>query len=96
MYARLFMNKLGPNDRAAAENMADTATKIFRTSPGFMSVTFFMNEQAGDYGALSVWESKEALEAAVAKMQPIIQEKLGSLAKSPPTTGNYEVYEPKA
>lgn len=96
MYARLIMLKLGPNDRATAESLADAAAKIFRASAGFKSATFFMNEKAGDYGGFSVWESKEAADAAGAKVQPVIKEKVGSLVKSPPAPAVYEVYEAKA
>ena len=96
MYARLIRLNLSPNDRAVAETVADAAAKLFRASPGYKSGTWIVNEQGNEYGGFTVWESKEALESATAKAQPIIQEKLGSLLKSPPTVTAYEVYEPKA
>ena len=96
MYARLIKLKLGPGDRAAAEGLADAAAKIFRASAGFKSVTFFMDEKTGEYGGFSTWESKEAADAAAAKVQPVIKEKVGSLMKSPPAPALYEVYEAKA
>jgi len=96
MYARYIMLKLGPGDRAAAESVADAATKIYRASPGFKSATFFADEPTGDYGALSVWETRETLEAAAQKAHPLIAEKLGKLLKSPPALSTYEVYEPRA
>jgi heme-degrading monooxygenase HmoA len=95
MYARLIKMTLGPNDSAIAESLADAAAKIYRASPGFKSITFFMNEQAGEYGSFSVWESKEAVEAASAKAQPLIKEKVGALLKNAPAVTAYEVYEPK-
>ena len=96
MYARLIMLKLGPGDRAAAESVADAAAKIYRASPGFKSVTFFADEAAGNYGALSVWESQETLDAAAEKANPLVAEKVGKLLKSPPAPATYEVYEPRA
>ena len=55
-----------------------------------------MDEKTGEYGGFSTWESKEAADAAAAKVQPVIKEKVGSLMKSPPAPALYEVYEAKA
>ena len=95
MYARLIKFNLDPKDRAVAESLADAATKLYRASPGFKSISFFMNVPAGEYGSFSVWESKEAVEAASAKAQPLIKEKVGALLKNPPSVTAWEVYEPK-
>jgi len=96
MYARLIKMNLGPNDRAVAESLADAAAKLYRASPGFKSIAFIVNEPAGEYGSFSVWESKEAVEAASAKVQPLIKDKVGALLKNPPVVTAFEVYEPKS
>ena len=95
MYARLIKLNLGPGARKTAEGIADAAARIFRASRGFKSVTFFMDDKAGEYCGFSVWESMDALEAAVAAVQPVLKEKAGDLLKTPPQAGHYEVYEAK-
>jgi heme-degrading monooxygenase HmoA len=95
MYVRLLTMNLDPTDRAVAESLADAAAKLYRASPGFRSGTWFVNEAATEYGSLSVWDSKEALDAASAKAQPLIKEKLGARLKNPPAVATFELYEPK-
>jgi len=49
----------------------------------------------GEYGSLSLWESKEDAEAAAAVMGPKMEQVVSGIAKAPPTRRFYEVYEPK-
>ena len=49
--------KLGPGQRPFAEGIADHGVHGMAQMPGFVSVTFFLDEAANEYGAYSVWES---------------------------------------
>lgn len=63
---------------------------------GFKNVTFFLDEAAGEYGALTLYETKSDAEAAAAALYPQLQEVLGGIIKGPPTLRQFEVYEPRA
>jgi len=96
MYASLSVVKLGPGMRSDAEKMADQFAPALRALKGFKRVTFFGDETVGEYGSLSLWESKEDAEAAAAVIGPKLQQAVSGMAKEPPTRRFFEVYEPKA
>ncbi len=95
MYARLTMFTLGPGTRPTAEKIADQLAPVLRDRKGFKNVTFFMDEGVGEYGALTLYESKEDAEAGIAALEPKLQEILADIVKGPPTLQLFEVYEPK-
>jgi len=95
MYAMLFTFKLGPNMRPAAEQIADQSFLGYKSMKGFKSVTYLGDYESGDYAGLSIWESKEDLEAAAEIMRPKTEEALAEIVKEPPVRKIYEVYEPK-
>ena len=96
MYAQLVMLKLGKGMRSTAEKIADQSSPTLKTLKGFKSITFFGDEAVGEYGSLSLWESKEDAEAAAAVMGPKVEQAVRGIAKAPPTRQFYEIYEPKA
>ncbi len=96
MYAQLVMLTLGPGTRSAGEKLADQFAPALRALKGFKGVTFFGNDAVGEYGSLSLWESKEDLEAAAAVLGTKLEQAVSGIAKSPPTRQFFEVYEPKA
>jgi hypothetical protein len=96
MYAQLVMLSLGPGTRSAAEKLADQFVPALRTLKGFKRVTFLGDETTGEYGSLSLWESKEDAEAAGAVIGPQLEQAVSGIAKAPPTRRFFEVYEPKA
>ena len=96
MYAQLSMISLGPETRSAAEKLADQFAPALKTLKGFKGVTFFGNETVGEYGSLSLWESKEDAEAAAAVVRPQLEQAVSGISKAPPTRRFFEVYEPKA
>jgi hypothetical protein len=59
-------------------------------------VTYIGDETVGEYGSLSLWESKEEVEAAGEVLGPQIEQALSGIVKGPPTRRLFEVYEPKA
>ncbi len=96
MYAQLVMLSLGPGTRSTAEKLADQFAPALRSLKGFKRVTFLGDETVGEYGSLSLWESKEDAEAAGAVMGPQLEQAVSGIAKGPPTRRLFEVYEPKA
>ena len=96
MYARLVMFTLGPGTRPAGEKLAEQFAPALKAMKGFKSVTFFLDDTVGEYGALSLWESKEDAEAAMAALDPQLQQALTDIVQGSPTLGLFEVYEPKA
>ena len=96
MYAQLVMLSLGPGTRSTAEKLADQFAPALRTLKGFKRVTFLGDETVGEYGSLSLWESKEDAEAAGAVIGPQLEQAVSGIAKAPPTRRFFEVYETKA
>ncbi len=96
MYAQLVMLTLGPGTRSAGEKLADQFAPALRALKGFKGVTFFGDEIVGEYASLSIWESKEDVEAAAAVLGPKLEQAVSGIAKAPPTRRFFEVYETKA
>jgi len=96
MYAQLVILTLGPGTRSTGEKLADQFAPALKTLKGFKRVTFFGDEAVGEYGSLSLWESKEDVEAAAAVLRPKLEQAVSDIAKEPPTRRFFEVYEPKA
>ncbi|MFQ5914063.1 MAG: hypothetical protein ACE5JS_12840 [Nitrospinota bacterium] len=96
MFARLTLFTLGPGTRSTAEKLAGQFDPLFKTQKGFKGITFIGDDAVGEYGGLSLWESKEAAEAAASALNPKLQEALSGIVKGPPTLRLFEVFEPKA
>ena len=62
--------------------------------PGFVSATYYCDDEAGFAGSLTVWESKEAAEAAAATTNEKTREVMGSLYRKRPTVHVLQLYEP--
>ena len=95
MYASLVMLTLGPGTRSTGDKLADQFAPALKTLKGFKRVTFFGDEAVGEYGSLSLWESKEDVEAAAAVIGPQLEQAVSGIVKGPPTRRFFEVYEPK-
>ena len=96
MYARLTMFTLGPGMRSTMEKLTDQFASVLKTLKGFKSATFFGDDTVGECGCLSLWESKEDVEAAGTALGPKLEQALSGIVKGPPTRRLFEVYEPKA
>ncbi len=94
MYARLVLVTLGRDARPKAEDLADRFAMRLAELKGFKAVTFFADDTAGEYGSLSLWESKEDAEAVTTLAGPQIRQDLRDIAKGPPRVRLFEVYEP--
>jgi len=95
MYAQLVMFTLGPGMRSTADKLADQFASAHKTLKGFKSSTFIGDDTVGDYGALTLWETPEDLQAASNILRPKLKEALSGIAKGEPTVRVFEVYEPK-
>ncbi|HEX5165834.1 MAG TPA: antibiotic biosynthesis monooxygenase [Thermomicrobiales bacterium] len=85
-----------PGHRPVAEGIADQGAPGMATMPGFQSVTFFLDEERSEYGAVSVWDSREAAEQADAALTPEFEKAFGDLLQGSITTQIYEIYEHKS
>ena len=72
MNLRLVQFSLGSGNRAAAETLAKELVPAIRSQPGCQSCTFFADQEAGDYGLVVLWESREAADAAAGVIGPIL------------------------
>ena len=88
--------KVKPGNRPAMEGVADQGGPGLAQMPGFESVTFYLDEDRSLYGAISIWESREAADAADAASTPQFTEAIGDLADGPIETHIYEIYEPQS
>jgi Antibiotic biosynthesis monooxygenase len=100
MYIRLNMFSVGRGTRSEVEKLADRFAPIFRAQRGFKSVTFFeADAAAGEYGSLSLWDTREEAETADAALMPQLQQALGGAGlqvRGTPIRRIGEVLEPKA
>ncbi|MFC1908073.1 antibiotic biosynthesis monooxygenase family protein [Chloroflexota bacterium] len=96
MYASLVMLTLGPGTRSTGEKLADQFAPALKTLKGFKRVTFLGDEAVGEYGSLTLWESKEDAKTAAAVIGPQLEQAVSGIVKGPPTRRFFEVYEPKA
>ena len=95
MYALFITFTLGPGMRSTAEKMADQFALVHRTAKGFTSGTFLGDDAVGEYGSLTLWESKEDVDAFSEIARPQLEKALSGIAKGPPSRRVFEVYEPK-
>ena len=95
MYARFVMFTLGPGKRPFAEKMADQFNAAMKNLNGFKSATFLVDESTGEYGMLSLWETKADAESAANALAAGFQQALQGHVQGPPTQRTLEVYEPE-
>jgi heme-degrading monooxygenase HmoA len=84
---------LAPGSRPLAEGVADQGGQGFAQLPGYQDATFFLDEARNEYGALSVWESREAAERSVEATTPQFRQALGEALQGEIETRVYEIYE---
>ncbi len=95
MYALLLLVLVGPGMRSTAEKLCDQFSPIHRAAKGFKSKIFLADDTAGEYGSLTLWESKEDIEGFRKAAGPQLQKALSGFAKGPPSSRLFEVYGPK-
>lgn len=88
------MFTLGPQNRYLAEIVCDKYHEIVSSIQGFKGITYLFDDVGGEYGALSIWTSKDESEAAYQYIYPQIRSAFGDAVKSSPDIRMLEVYVP--
>ena len=83
---------LGPGMRDTADKLCEGWGPVLSSLKGFKSATFVGDDSVGAYAALSLWESRADVEAAIADTQPQVDRQIGSIAQGPVTRKVYEVW----
>ena len=94
MYLRLITFNLEPGMRPMAERLADRFAPLLRACHGLVTVVFFANNATGEYGTLTIWESKEDVETEATIVIPRLQDALAGICAEQPIIRLYEVYKP--
>lgn len=96
MYANLVLFNLGPGKRPVVEKLMQQMSPAFSAQKGFKGVTYLGDDTNGQYGGLTLWESKEAAEVGFQALLPQLQKAIEGPVQSPPSRSLFEVLEPKA
>lgn len=94
MYARFVLFALGKGKREVAENMAQQQLLAMQGLPGFKGVTFIADESIGEYGLVSLWESKKNAQSAEVTLTPAYLQVLKGHLKRVPIRRVLEVLQP--
>jgi len=95
MYAHILMVDLGPGMRDEGGTLAERWTAAAATIPGFVDVTFFGDDEQGQYGYFSLWDTRKHADNAINAVGPQLTKSLLKHARKPPTVRVYEVYKPR-
>jgi hypothetical protein len=94
MYARLTRFKAHLESRSRVEQLTDEALlPVFRAQPGFERLLLLADEAEGRFAGLSLWESREATEAASPAIDRTVKGVLAGIADGKLTPHLYEVHE---
>jgi len=93
MHAILTLFTLGPGTREIADKTGKQMAPVLAGLKGFKSITLFGDYETGEYGGVSLWETKEDAEAAIAAVRPKMEEAYRDMLKEPPTMRVFEVFE---
>ncbi len=96
MYARIVLFTLGSGMRSTAEAIADELIPAIKAQQGCDAAMSLIDDEAGEYGLVVLWASKEDAEVAAKVMGPRLRSALEGVATEPPTIRLMEVYEPAA
>jgi heme-degrading monooxygenase HmoA len=97
MYARLALIQLGPGKRAEVDQIMPSLTARLNGLKGFKSLTWLVDDQAGEYGSLSLWENEADAEAASKVMRPEVMKAVETItsAEGESRVRHFEVVEPR-
>ncbi|MFC2013225.1 hypothetical protein ACFLUE_02945 [Chloroflexota bacterium] len=93
MYAEWVMFHTEPRMFQTAAEILPRFATLHESLKGFNSQTFVGNDETGDYGCLSVWESEEDLDAAMKACIPEFEKAISSIVKETHTIKAFEVIE---
>ncbi|MBN2029553.1 hypothetical protein JW824_04845 [bacterium] len=86
------MFTLGPETQEIADKLGEKFSSLLKGQNGFKRLTMFRNDETGENGGLSLWESKADAEAALAATGSELKEALSDVVKGQPKRGIYEVW----
>ena len=95
MYLRLVRFTLGEGARSTAEKLADEFIPAIKAHTGCSECVFITDDDAGEYGIVVHWDSKENADAAAAAIGPRLSKALAEVTEEPASMRLFEVYEPK-
>jgi quinol monooxygenase YgiN len=95
MNLRLVQFNLTPGASTAAKSITDRVIPVIRAQPGCVGGEFFADNDAGEYGIVAVWESKQAADTAAAVVSPILSAALAEAHATGERRRLFEVYEPQ-
>jgi hypothetical protein len=93
MYTLFTMFTLGPNMQETGDKLGEKFTSVLKGLKGFKRLTMFRDDETGECGGLSLWESKEDAEAALAITGSGLKDALSGVVKGQPKRGVYEVWK---
>ncbi len=92
MHVLLTMFTLGPGMEEFGDKLGENFSSTLRSQKGFKRLTMFRNDDTGECGGLSIWQSKEDAEAALATTGSKLKEALTGVAKGEPKRGVYDLW----
>ena len=95
MYLRLVRFRLGPGSQSSAEKIADEFVPEIKAQNGCSECVFITDDDAGEYGIVVHWDSKEDADAAAGVIGPRLSSALAEISEEPASMQLFEVYEPK-
>lgn len=93
MYARLVMFTLEEGNSQFADEIAQRALETMQGLKGFKKVIFFADENINEYGALSLWETKQDALSADAALAPNLMKALQGIVQRMPVRRVIEAWE---
>lgn len=96
MYASTTMFSMPSGMRKKMEQLADQMLTGMRQMPGFVSITFVMDEEANEYGGIAIWKTKEDAKAALERTGSELKKALADTVIGPLRRKLFDVYEPHA
>ncbi|RLA37807.1 MAG: hypothetical protein DRR03_01790 [Gammaproteobacteria bacterium] len=92
-YCRIFHFEFKPGNGDAVRVLASQAREVMQRQPGFRSVTFFADFDNGQGGAMSLWDSPEAITAYIKGSSGMMRVATAGLFLGAPRTVIAEVIE---
>ena len=96
MFIRLVQFNLGPQNEAAAKELADAFLPKIRAQEGCQSVVMIMDNEAGDYGLVIHWRSEAEAKAAAQVIGPQLMPAIAEIATAEASVRLFEVYTASA
>jgi len=92
MHVLFTMFTLGPGTQELGDKLGENFSSTLTGLKGFERLTMFRNDETGECGGLSIWQSKQDAEAALAATGSKLKEALTGVVKGEPKRAVYEVW----